>query len=145
VTLRNILLATDFSADAAEAFEWTLALAKPFSATVHLLHAHFVALPLEVQPGFPPQALAQLRAAARSRFEPLAKRAAAGGVACECHLVEAPALTAILELAGALPADLIAMGTRGLSGLPHVLLGSVAERAVRLAPCPVLTVKARAA
>ncbi len=38
-------------------------------------------------------------------------------------------------------ADLIVMGTRGLTGIKHVMLGSVAERTVRLAPCPVLTVK----
>jgi nucleotide-binding universal stress UspA family protein len=38
-------------------------------------------------------------------------------------------------------ADLIVMGTRGLAGLKHAMLGSVAERIVRLAPCPVLTVK----
>jgi nucleotide-binding universal stress UspA family protein len=46
-----------------------------------------------------------------------------------------------VELAEKLPADLIVMGTRGLSGLKHVLLGSVAERTIRHAPCPVLTVK----
>ena len=39
-------------------------------------------------------------------------------------------------------ADLIVMGTRGLSGIKHVMLGSVAERTVRIAPCPVMTVKA---
>ena len=44
--------------------------------------------------------------------------------------------------AESLPADLIVMGTRGLTGLKHVLLGSVAERVVRTAPCSVLTVKA---
>ena len=43
--------------------------------------------------------------------------------------------------AGQLGADLIVMGTRGLSGLMHVLVGSVAERTLRAAPCPVLTVK----
>jgi nucleotide-binding universal stress UspA family protein len=37
--------------------------------------------------------------------------------------------------------DLIVMGTRGLTGLKHVLLGSVAERTIRIAKCPVLTVK----
>ena len=42
---------------------------------------------------------------------------------------------------GTINADLIVMGTRGLAGLKHAMLGSVAERVVRLAPCPVLTVK----
>jgi nucleotide-binding universal stress UspA family protein len=40
-------------------------------------------------------------------------------------------------------ADLIVIGTRGLSGLKHLLLGSIAERVVQKAPCPVLTVKTR--
>jgi nucleotide-binding universal stress UspA family protein len=56
-----------------------------------------------------------------------------------------PPFSAILDLAESLPADLIVMGTQGRTGLKHVLLGSVAERTVRLAPCPVLTVKAKTA
>jgi nucleotide-binding universal stress UspA family protein len=48
---------------------------------------------------------------------------------------------AIVRLAGELEADLIVMATHGRTGLEHVVLGSVAERVVRLAPCPVLTVK----
>ena len=49
---------------------------------------------------------------------------------------------AISSAAQELGADLIVMGTRGLTGLKHVMLGSVAERTIRIAPCPVLTVKA---
>ena len=54
---------------------------------------------------------------------------------------ETPA-EAIARCAEKVGADLIVMGTRGLTGLKHVLLGSVAERTLRTAPCPVLTVKA---
>ena len=57
------------------------------------------------------------------------------------HLSELTVPTAILELADTLDTDLIVMGTRGLGGLKHVLLGSVAERVVQRAKCPVLTVK----
>ena len=53
-----------------------------------------------------------------------------------------PAAPAIVAQAESLPADLVVMGTRGHTGLKHVVLGSVAERVVRTAPCPVLTVKA---
>ena len=56
-------------------------------------------------------------------------------------VAEAPSF-AIQEAAQRTSADLIVIGTRGLTGLKHVLLGSTAERTVRLAPCPVLTVKA---
>ena len=48
---------------------------------------------------------------------------------------------ALVDLASEVSADLIVIGTRGHTGLKHVLLGSVAERVVRTAPCPVLTVK----
>jgi nucleotide-binding universal stress UspA family protein len=50
-------------------------------------------------------------------------------------------LEAVSDLARELGADLIVMGTRGATGLKHILLGSVAERTLRTAPCPVLTVK----
>jgi nucleotide-binding universal stress UspA family protein len=47
----------------------------------------------------------------------------------------------IMDVATAQHVDLIIMGTHGRTGLPHLLLGSVAERLVRLAPCPVLVVR----
>jgi nucleotide-binding universal stress UspA family protein len=49
---------------------------------------------------------------------------------------------AIAQTAEEIGANLIVMGTRGLGGIKHVMLGSVAERTLRSAPCPVLTVKA---
>lgn len=62
----------------------------------------------------------------------------------EPHVVEAIGVAdAIREAAEELDAELIVMGTHGRSGLAHVFLGSVAERTLRAAPCPVLTVKAK--
>ena len=54
---------------------------------------------------------------------------------------EGYAATAIVEEAAEINADLIVIGTHGLSGIKHMLLGSIAERVVQKAPCPVLTVK----
>jgi nucleotide-binding universal stress UspA family protein len=59
------------------------------------------------------------------------------------QLAEAPAARAIARAAEETRADLIVMGTRGNSGLKHLVLGSVAERTLRRAPCSVLTVKTR--
>jgi nucleotide-binding universal stress UspA family protein len=56
------------------------------------------------------------------------------------HLTPEAAAFAITETAEELDASCIVMGTRGLSGLKHLLLGSVAERTVRTAPCPVFTI-----
>jgi nucleotide-binding universal stress UspA family protein len=50
---------------------------------------------------------------------------------------------AILDEAERLLADLIVMGTRGLTGLEHLVLGSTAERVIRLARCPVMTVRTK--
>jgi nucleotide-binding universal stress UspA family protein len=65
----------------------------------------------------------------------------AAGVPVESTVTPSPPVEAIERLAGEIDADLVVMGSRGLTGLKHVLLGSVAERTIRTAPCPVLTVK----
>jgi nucleotide-binding universal stress UspA family protein len=63
------------------------------------------------------------------------------GVIVETRLVPGTPVDQILDLAKGLPADLIIMGTHGRTGVSHVFLGSVAEKVVRRAPCPVLTVR----
>jgi nucleotide-binding universal stress UspA family protein len=60
----------------------------------------------------------------------------------EGHAIEGSPSEVIVTMAKQCAADLIVMGTRGLTGLKHVALGSVAERTIRAAPCPVLAVKA---
>jgi nucleotide-binding universal stress UspA family protein len=70
---------------------------------------------------------------------------AARGIEVETVVREGYPATVIEEEAARLGADLIVIGTRGLSGLKHLLLGSIAERVVQKAPCPVLTVKIPAA
>ena len=63
----------------------------------------------------------------------------------EAHVVEAAGIAeAICDAAETFGADLIVMGTHGRTGLAHVFLGSAAERTLRQAPCPVLTVRAPA-
>jgi nucleotide-binding universal stress UspA family protein len=63
--------------------------------------------------------------------------------ACDVELATGHPADAIVRIAQERGADLIVMGTHGRTGLQHVLLGSVAEKVVRLAPCPVLTVRHR--
>jgi nucleotide-binding universal stress UspA family protein len=84
----------------------------------------------------------EAREAAAAKLDALIRRVATEGVTATSHLSEVPAASAIVDLAEELGADLIVMGTRGHTGLKHVLLGSVAERTLRHAPCSVLTVKA---
>ena len=144
---RTILVALDFSEHAEAALDRGIALARESGATLHLLHAYEVplgAIPIyDVQ--VPQSMLDAVRDAAARRIEKARAKAEASGVACQVHLTASPPTPAIVDTARALKADLIVMGTRGLSGFQHVLLGSNAERTVRLAPCPVLTLKPGAA
>jgi nucleotide-binding universal stress UspA family protein len=68
----------------------------------------------------------------------------AAGLECEVVVREGYPATVIEDVAQEWAADLIVIGTRGHTGLKHLLLGSIAERVVQKAPCPVLTVKPRA-
>jgi nucleotide-binding universal stress UspA family protein len=147
MAIRNVLVPTDFSAHSAQALEHAIELAKPLSATIHLLHSYWVAISVGSPDLFvlPADFSERLRSAAQAELEQLEKRVVQAGVACKSHVMLIPPFSAILDLAESLPADLIVMGTQGRTGLKHVLLGSVAERTVRLAPCPVLTVKAKTA
>ena len=63
------------------------------------------------------------------------------GISCEYEARDGSPDQVIVKLARDKKADLIVMGTRGRTGLAHAILGSVAERVIRTAPCPVMTVK----
>jgi nucleotide-binding universal stress UspA family protein len=144
---RSILVPLDFSAHAAAALEVAIELAREAGATLHLFHAY--GIPLGAIPPYgaviPDELLAGVRDAAGRHLEKAAHKVEGAGLKCETHLLHAPSPSdGIVEGAGSVGADLIVMGTRGLTGLQHVLLGSVAERTVRLAHCPVLTVKSEA-
>jgi nucleotide-binding universal stress UspA family protein len=140
---RTVLVPVDFSAHASAAMDLAVEIVRDGGGTIHLLHAYEV--PLGTIPPYgvavPESLLAQVRDAAARRLEKAAQKIAAAGLPCETHVVHGPAADAIAEAAERLHADLIVMGTRGLTGLKHVLLGSVAERTVRIAPCSVLTVR----
>jgi nucleotide-binding universal stress UspA family protein len=146
MNVKTILIPTDFSVDAEKALSTATELAKLFGARIVVLHAYHVDIPV-VSPMAGGYALPQgfyegLRSQATTQVEKLAKETAAEGIEATGMALQEPAAVAIAALAASLPADLIVMGTRGLTGLKHVVLGSVAERVVRTAPCPVLTVKA---
>ena len=142
---RTILVPIDFSETAQHALDTAILLARESGGRIHLLHAYEI--PLGTIPPYgvaiPDSLLADVRDAAARRLEKAAHKVEAAGIACETQILHAPPAEGIVEAARACGADLIVMGTRGLTGLRHVLLGSVAERTVRLSPCPVLTVKTK--
>ena len=141
--IRRIVVATDFSPAADAALRYARELAGLLGARLHLVHAYHVDVPAAV-PGsvtLAPSFMEGLRDAAQQQLDPRAAEARSDGLEVTTELVCEPAVGALIDAAEHADADLIVMGTRGLSGLKHVLLGSVAERSVRLAPCPVLTVR----
>ncbi len=141
---KRILVPHDFSDDAAAALDWAIELAAQLGAELHLLHAYRLPLEMFSPYGvpFPDSVMPEIREAARRRLNELKARVEAAGLKGQVQLREGPPADAIVEAARELSADLIVMGTRGRTGLAHVVLGSVAQRTVRLAPCPVLTLKA---
>ena len=142
-TIDKILVAVDFSEYADSVLDVAVEFAKQLSAELHLVHAFDVRIPLVTpyEVAIPTAFIEEAREAAAFKLEALIQKAADDGVTATSHLSEVPAASAIVDLAEELGVDLIIMGTRGHTGLKHVLLGSVAERTLRHSPCSVLTVK----
>lgn len=143
IPIRSILAATDFSDNAEQALGLAIDLAKQYGAELHVIHCLDLPIPIfnPYAVSVPDALLSQARDEAARRLQECVARAEKAGVAAKSHLAEVPAAQAIAHLAGELGANLVVMGTRGHTGLKHVLLGSVAERTLRHAPCSVLIVK----
>lgn len=134
-----ILVAVDFEAASLAALKFAQDLAAPLGVEVVLLHV--AQLPIYTYPGFEPAVLPgafqEVSAAARRALEELASKH--GNV--RTVLREGDAATEILAAAEELSPSMLVLGTHGRRGLAHILLGSVAEKVVRRAKVPVLTVQ----
>lgn len=140
--MQRILAGIDFSPHSARALEHAVALARLFGARLELMSA--VGLPAGVQGAArdADRLIDELRARALAGLERLAAPLRASGLAVDCAVTTDPPASGIVICADATRADLVALGTRGLSGVAHVLLGSTAERTLRLTRCPVLVAHA---
>jgi nucleotide-binding universal stress UspA family protein len=144
--LKRLLVATDFSECSTVALTYGRAFARQFNAELHVLHAVEVLAPDPLGSAALASALPELRAdlerTERGELEALLTdddRRDLRAVA-ELRTFQAPA-DAIVDYAREHHVDLIVVGTHGRRGLRHLVMGSVAERVVRTAPCPVLTVR----
>lgn len=145
IALKHVLVATDFSEASASALTYGRHFARTFGATLHVMHvvenvmARFAA---DAYPVVLPDLQKEVEEAGQKRLlgvldaEDYAQLHAIPVVRTSVS----PA-NAIAEYAKDANADLIVMGTHGRGGVAHLLMGSVAERVVRIAPCPVLTVR----
>ena len=136
----RILLATDFSPGSRQARDSAHGLARRLGAEILVVH---VSEPLAVVPGS--DLAADEAAMAQRALDGVVSELTRDGVTARGLLVPGEPAAEIVRLAERERADMVVVGTHGRSGLAHVLIGSVAERVVRRAPCPVLTVRHRAA
>ncbi len=143
--IRHILVPTDFAASSAEAVELAITFAKQFDAELTLLHAWEL-------PVYPYMELTMNMEQLTTNVE----KAAAECLQTKLNEVKArvPRTKSVLKLGAPwqqiidaineVKADLVVMGTHGRRGLSHALMGSVAEKVVRMSPVPVLTTRAPA-
>jgi nucleotide-binding universal stress UspA family protein len=142
MSVRSVLCPVDFSECSEHALRYALTLAQSLGAEIRLLHVY---QPLATRG--PQRSHAEERADADARhwakqeLEALAHRYSAHDVTVVPLFVEGLPHERIVELAKSEGADLIVMGTHGRSALPHFLLGSVAERVVRISTVPVCTIR----
>lgn len=144
ISLKRILTATDFSQPSQVALKYAAALAKAFSAEVILSHVlekpdFLSSLPPVAEGYFPPNLAEIQEKHARSQCEQAL--AAVGLPNAKVLLLHGSPAHELTTLATKENVDLIIVGTHGRGAIAHLLLGSVAERVVRSAPCPVLTVR----
>lgn len=138
--LRRILAATDFSDTARAGLDWAIELALTHNARIDLVHALLVPSRATDFVPSPPDFTEALQEAASGRLNEITRMVREKGVEVDADLKLGVPSQVILDTAADLQADLVVIGTRGLSGLRHLLLGSTAERVVQHADCPVLTV-----
>lgn len=147
-TFTKILAATDFSDDSNYALGFAEELARRFGAEITVLHVDQPLAPVmvsELDPGLDFGAMSRIaeeqRSMALAILEKTSTRLREAGMKARGLLKVGAPFLEIIRTAQAENFDLIVLGTHGHTGLAHVLMGSVAERVVRKAPCPVLTVR----
>jgi nucleotide-binding universal stress UspA family protein len=143
VDIRCILVPLDFSEHVTAVLDWAAHLADQHKSRIVLFHAYHLPVEFQQLEGayLPPDFWANVKAEAEETLGGYAEDLRKRGLEVESVVAEGYAATAIVDEIERQNADLIVIGTHGLSGLKHLLLGSIAERVVQKAPCPVLTVK----
>ncbi|MCY2965193.1 MAG: universal stress protein [Planctomycetota bacterium] len=145
IRLKKILLPTDFSQNARSAQNYACAFADQFDAELHVLYVLQDLTLVMPEPGamfaIPALNVAEVEQSAQRMLLTVPDDSWAKGKKVIRATRTGSPYVEIVRYAADAGIDLIVMSTHGRSGLPHVLLGSVAEKVVRKAGCPVLTVR----
>ena len=145
--IKKIVCPVDFSNCAQQALNYAQDLAKQFDAELSVVHAYedpaayVTPMPMSGYVGPGAELLLELRKQLEVRLEACKTAVQKQGVRVRTELLEGAPYRVVLDWAKEYGADLIVIGTHGHTGLTHALLGSVTERVVRMASCPVLTIR----
>lgn len=143
-TISRILVPLDLGESSERTLEYAKTLARPFKASLLLIHVvpnPYVTMASEAYMPPPQDFLDELQSEAHKRLNELVTDADRTEFKVEIVVQIGDPLWAIVDYANGRKIDLIVMGTHGRTGVAHLMLGSVAERVVRTAPCPVLTMR----
>jgi universal stress protein A len=144
VAIQKILFPTDFSECSEFALKYAQTLAVAFEAEIHALHIVHDPYPMPSATGLsaapPPELLAVLTRQAERRIADQVDEAMKTYSKIRCFVRSGDPVREIKQYADLHDIDLIVMGTHGVRGMAHLLIGSVAEKLVRIATCPVLSV-----
>ena len=145
IRLEKILVPTDMSDFSEHALRYGCEFARRFAAELHLLNVVQDVVAMVPEPGMafpaPGEYMQDLQQASQEALDKLPDPEWVDGVAVVREIRIGTPFVEIVRYAKSADIDLIVIGTHGRSGLAHVLLGSTAERVVRKAPCPVLSVR----
>ncbi len=148
-TFNKILSATDFSEDSNIALGFAEEIARRFSAEMIVLHVDQPLPPVMASPEMGPvmdvgamtRIAEEQRLLAQKELDKIVTRLRDSGLKARSQLKVGSPFLEVIHTAQTEGVDLIVMGTHGRTGLAHVLMGSVAERVVQKAGCPVLTIR----
>ena len=144
IVIRKVLCPVDFSANSEHAMRYALAFAAAYDAEVELLHVvELPFMPHYATAGVPDLALPveRIKEECQEMMDELVEKARAVHPRVSGRVIVGTPFVEIVRAAREGGFDLIVVGTHGRAGLKHILIGSVAEKVVRKAPCPVLSVK----
>ncbi len=146
ITIKTVLVATDLGEAADSALRFGRGLARRFGASLHVLNVvenfYVTTFGAETYAVLMPEMQRSLETSAQQRLDHVLRRNdVSGPPTTPVVMTSGSPAYAIVDYAREHDVNLIVLGTHGRTGLSHVMMGSVAEKVVRLAPCPVLTIR----